>query len=56
MNKINHIESKSFIKYARKNLAMITLTMELHLKNIIKSEIIPITQVNTKGLLIIFVI
>ena len=32
MKKINHFESKKFVIYARKNLAVLIMTMELHLK------------------------
>ena len=47
--KINHIESKTFVIYAKKNLVLM-------IKNITKSEIIVILLLNIKVLLIIFVI
>ena len=47
MKQINHIESKKFVIYARKNLVLM-------IKFTIKSKIIFILLVNTEVLLIIF--
>ena len=63
MISLTNEENKSYreqkvcpIVYARKNLAVITMTMELHSKNIFKSKIIVILLINIAVLLIIFVI
>ena len=56
MKNINHIKGKKFVIYTRNNLAMIIMTMELHLKNIIKSKVVVILLVNIEVLLTIFVI
>ena len=53
MKRINHIASKKFVKYAKKNLALI---MKKIIKKIIEYEIIVITLVNIEALLVIFVI
>ena len=51
MNKKNYIVSKKYDIYVKKDLVMI-----ITIKNIIKSEIIVITQENTEELLVIFAI
>ena len=49
MNKKNYIVSKKYDIYVKKDLVMI-----ITIKNIIKSEIIVITQENIEELLVIF--
>ena len=51
MKKFNYIENKTFVKYARKNLVLMTF-----IKKNIKSEIIFITLENIEVLPIMFVI
>ena len=51
MNKKNYIVSKKYDIYVKKDLVMI-----ITIKNIIKSEIIVITQENIEELLVIFAI
>ena len=51
MNKENYIVSKKYDIYVKKDLVMI-----ITIKNIIKSEIIVITQENIEELLVIFAI
>ena len=48
---INHIMNKAFVIHAKKNLVLIIM-----IRNIIKSEIIVIIQVNIEVLLIMFLI
>ena len=49
--KINHIASKKFVVYAKKNLVLITM-----IKNTINSEIIVVILENIEALLIMSVI